>query len=52
MTEEQKLSRFIIGFEGQLAEEINALQPASLVDVLIRAKAKLLNLQEIGRAHV
>ena len=25
MTQEQKLSRFIIGLEGQLAEEVNAL---------------------------
>ena len=25
MTEEQKLSRFILGLEGQLAEEVNAL---------------------------
>ena len=41
MTEEQKLSRFILGLEGQLAEEINALRPVSLADALIRAKAKL-----------
>ena len=40
MTEEQKLSRFILGLEGQLAEEINALRPTSLADALIRAKAK------------
>ena len=45
MTQEQKLSRFIIGLEGQLAEEVNALQPTSLVDALIRAKAKLLSFQ-------
>ena len=45
MTQEQKLSRFIIGLEGQLVEEVNALWPASLVDTLIRAKAKLLNFQ-------
>ena len=45
MTEEQKLSRFIIGLEGHLAEEVNALRPASLADALIKAKAKLLNLQ-------
>ena len=25
MTQEQKLSRFILGLEGQLAEEVNAL---------------------------
>ena len=45
MTEEQKLSRFIIGLEGHLAEEVNALRPTSLADALIRAKAKLLSLQ-------
>ena len=49
MTEEQKLSRFIIGLEGHLAEEINALRPASLADALIRAKAKLLSLQAKDR---
>ena len=41
MTEEQKLSRFILGLEGQLADEINALRPTSLADALICAKAKL-----------
>ena len=40
MTQEQKLSRFIFGLEGQLAEEVNALRPTSLADALIRAKAK------------
>ena len=40
MTEEQKLSRSILGLEGQLAEEITALRPTSLADALIRAKAK------------
>ena len=45
MIEEQKLRRFIIGLEGHLAEEVNAPQPTSLADALIRAKAKLLNLQ-------
>ena len=40
MMEEQKLSRFILGLEGPLAEEINALCPTSLADALIRAKAK------------
>ena len=45
MNQEQKLSRFIIGLEGQLVEEVNALQPKSLVDALIKAKAKLLNFQ-------
>ena len=43
MTEEQKLSRFILGLEGQLAEELNSLRPSSLADALIRAKAKLLS---------
>ena len=41
MTEEQKLSRFVLGLEGQLADEINALRPTSLADALIRAKARL-----------
>ena len=45
MTEEQKLSRFIIGLEGYPAEEVNALRPTSLANALIRAKAKLLSLQ-------
>ena len=44
MMEEQKLSRFILGFKGQLAEEVNALRPISLADALIRAKAKLFSL--------
>lgn len=41
MTKEQKLSRFILGLEGQLADEINALRPTLLADALICAKAKL-----------
>ena len=45
MNEEQKLSRFLIGLEGQLAKEVNALWPNSLADALIRAKAKLLSFQ-------
>ena len=45
MTEEQKLSRFILGLEGTLAEEVNALRPATLANALIRAKAKLLSFQ-------
>ena len=45
MTQEQKLSTFILGLEGQLAEEVNALQPTSLADALIKAKTKLLNFQ-------
>ena len=35
MTKEQKLSRFILGSEGTLVEEVNALRPATLVDALI-----------------
>lgn len=41
MSEEQKLSRFILGLEGNLADEVDALRPISLADALIRAKAKL-----------
>ena len=48
MTQEQKLSRFILGLEGQLAEEVNALRPTSLADALIRAKAKLLSFKVAG----
>ena len=43
MTEEQKLSRFILGLEGTLAEDVNALRPATLAYALIKDKAKLLN---------
>ena len=43
MTKEHKLNLFILGLEGQLAKKINALQPISLADALIRAKAKLLS---------
>ena len=45
MKEEQKLSRFILGLEETLAEEVNALQHATLADALIRAKAKLCSFQ-------
>ena len=45
MNEEQKLSRFMIGLEGQLAKEVNALWSNSLADALIRAKAKLNSFQ-------
>ncbi|MCO5612783.1 hypothetical protein L7F22_067053 [Adiantum nelumboides] len=38
--EEQKLSCFILGLEGKLADEIEALRPTSLADALIRAKPK------------
>ena len=48
MNQEQKLSRFILGLEGQLAEEVNALRPTSLADALIRAKAKLLSFKVAG----
>ena len=41
MIAEQKLSRFILGLEGQLAKEVNSLRHVSLADALIRAKAKL-----------
>ena len=48
MIKEHKLSKFILGLEGPLVEEVNALRPATLADALIRAKAKLLSLQ-IGK---
>ncbi|MCO5581824.1 hypothetical protein L7F22_035713 [Adiantum nelumboides] len=41
ITEEQKLSRFILGLEGKLADEVEALRPTSLADALIRAKPNL-----------
>ncbi|MCO5597731.1 hypothetical protein L7F22_051812 [Adiantum nelumboides] len=41
ITEEEKLSRFILGLEGKLADEVEALRPTSLADALIRAKLKL-----------
>ncbi|MCO5566703.1 hypothetical protein L7F22_020381 [Adiantum nelumboides] len=41
ITEEQKLSRFILGLEEKLADEVEALRPTSLADALIRAKPKL-----------
>ncbi|MCO5610521.1 hypothetical protein L7F22_064760 [Adiantum nelumboides] len=41
ITKEQKLSRFILGLEGKLADEVEALRPTSLVDALIWAKPKL-----------
>ena len=40
MAEELKLSRFILGLEGTLAKEVNALRPATLADALIRAKGQ------------
>ena len=51
MTKEQKLSKFILGFEGTPAEEVNALRPTTLVDALIRAKAKLLSFQIRKRSN-
>ena len=45
MTKEQNVSKFMIGLEGQLAKDVNALYPASLANALIRAKAKLLSFQ-------
>src|SRR3569623_229626 len=41
LTEEQKLSRFILGLQGRLAGEVESLRPVSLADALIRAKSKL-----------
>ncbi|MCO5597986.1 hypothetical protein L7F22_052075 [Adiantum nelumboides] len=41
ITEEQKLSRFILGLEEKLADEVEALRPTSLADALIWAKPKL-----------
>ncbi|MCO5562803.1 hypothetical protein L7F22_016435 [Adiantum nelumboides] len=40
ITKEQKLSRFILGLEGKLVDEVEALRPTSLADALIRAKPK------------
>ena len=45
MTEEQKLSRFILGLEGKLASEVESLRPVSLADALIRAQSKLNSIQ-------
>ncbi|MCO5576113.1 hypothetical protein L7F22_029920 [Adiantum nelumboides] len=44
MSEEQKLSKFILGLEGTLTDEVESLRPTSLADALIRAKSKLSNL--------
>ena len=41
MSEEQKLSRFILGLGGQLTDEVESLRPTSLADALIRAKSKM-----------
>ena len=51
MKEEQKLSRVILGLEGTLAKEVNALRPATLADALVKAKAKLLNFQTRKRSN-
>ncbi|MCO5575859.1 hypothetical protein L7F22_029664 [Adiantum nelumboides] len=40
ITEEQKLSHFILGLEEKLADEVDALRPTSLADALIWAKPK------------
>ena len=48
MSEDQKLSRFILGLEGKLADEVEALRPVSLADALIRAKAKFKSLFTSG----
>ena len=45
MSEEQKLSRFILGLEGRLAAEVESLRPTSLADALIRAQSKLSSFQ-------
>ena len=39
MSEEQKLSRFILGLGGKLTDEVESLRPTSLADALIRAKS-------------
>ncbi|MCO5603373.1 hypothetical protein L7F22_057523 [Adiantum nelumboides] len=44
MSEEQKLSKFILALEGTLADEVESLRPTSLADALIRAKSKLSSL--------
>ena len=41
MTEEQKLSRFILGLGDELVDKVDTLQPANLENALIRSKAKL-----------
>ena len=46
MSQEQKLSRFILGLEGNVANEVEALRPTSLADALIRAKSKLNSLNK------
>ena len=51
MTKEQKLSRFILGLKGTLAKDVNALRSTTLVDALIKAKAKLLGLQTRKRTN-
>ncbi|MCO5567429.1 hypothetical protein L7F22_021120 [Adiantum nelumboides] len=51
ITEEQKLSRFILGLEGKLANEVEALRPTSLADALIRAKPKLSSFLKSNNQH-
>lgn len=46
MTKELKLSRFILGLGGLLADEVNALRPVSLADALIIAKAKFASIDK------
>ena len=48
MSEEQKLSRFILGLEGKLADEVESLRPTSLADTLIRAKSKLSSFSRVN----
>ena len=48
MSEDQKLSIFALGLEGNLADEVEALRPTSLGDALIRAKSKLSSLNKVS----
>ncbi|MCO5597053.1 hypothetical protein L7F22_051127 [Adiantum nelumboides] len=52
MSEEQKLSRFILGLEGKLANEVESLRPTSLADALVRAKSKLNSFTRVNFGEV
>ena len=52
MTEEQKLSRFILGLGMDLSNEVDALRPTNLADALIRAKAKLSSKTKSGTGAI
>ena len=41
MSEEQKLSIFILGLGGMLTDKVESLRPASIADALIQAKSKM-----------